>query len=65
MFGTDKDEETRKLEEDEERARRREKEKVIWDGHTSSKAATLDKFQNSGNMDDQIAAIHKAAGLKK
>lgn len=65
MFGTDQDEETRKLQEDEERAKRREKEKVIWDGHTSSKAATLDKFQHSSNLDDQIAAIHKAAGLNK
>ena len=42
---------------------RREREKVVWDGHTASKANTMDKFATSSNIDEQIAAIHRAKGL--
>jgi len=35
----------------------------VWDGHTNSKAATLEKFQTNINFDDQINAIHRAHGL--
>lgn len=59
----DADEEKRKQEEEEENAQRREREKAVWDGHTASKANTLDKFQSNVNFDEQIAAIHKAHGL--
>jgi splicing factor 3A subunit 1 len=59
LFGTAEEEERRKQQEDEERAARRAKEAIIWDGHTASKAATLETFQKSFNLDDQIAAIQK------
>ncbi|KAI0708966.1 Pre-mRNA splicing factor PRP21 like protein-domain-containing protein [Earliella scabrosa] len=63
VFGGSADEEKRKKEEEEERLRRREREKVVWDGHTASKANTLDKFSMNSNIDEQIAAIHRAKGL--
>ena len=63
IFGAEEDEERRKKEEEEERLKRREREKVVWDGHTASKANTLDKFSTNVNFDEQIAAIHRAKGL--
>ena len=36
---------------------------VVWDGHTASKANTLDKFSTNVNFDEQIAAIRRAKGL--
>jgi splicing factor 3A subunit 1 len=63
IFGAEADEERRKKEEEEERVSRREREKVVWDGHTASKANTLDKFSTNVNFDEQIAAIHRAKGL--
>ncbi|CAE6520816.1 unnamed protein product [Rhizoctonia solani] len=60
IFGAEAEEEARKKEVAEEQARRREREKVVWDGHTASKAGTLDKFQSNANLEEQIAAIHKA-----
>lgn len=59
LFGTAEEEDERKKREDEERAARRAKEAIIWDGHTASKASTLDTFQKSFNLDEQIAAIHR------
>ena len=63
IFGTETDEERRKREEAVEREKRKEREKVVWDGHTASKANTLDKFSTNVNFDEQIAAIHRAKGL--
>lgn len=63
LFGTDETEERRKKEEEEELARRKEKEKLIWDGHISSSTGTMDKYQTNVNLDEQIAAIHRAKGL--
>lgn len=63
IFGAEADEEKRKKEEEEERLRRREREKDVWDGHTASKANTLDRYQTNSNIDEQIAAIHRAKGL--
>ncbi|TFK26425.1 hypothetical protein FA15DRAFT_667517 [Coprinopsis marcescibilis] len=63
IFGSETDEERRKREEEEERLRRKEREKNVWDGHTASKANTLDKFSTNVNFDEQIAAIHRAHGL--
>ncbi|TFK55258.1 hypothetical protein OE88DRAFT_1622827 [Heliocybe sulcata] len=63
IFGAEEDEERRKREEEEERQRRRAREKVVWDGHTASKASTQDKFSTNVNFDEQIAAIHRAKGL--
>jgi splicing factor 3A subunit 1 len=63
MFGTDTEEDLRKRQEDEERQKRKEREKIIWDGHTASKVATVEKFQTGSNLDLQIEAIHRAKGL--
>ncbi|KAF8201506.1 Pre-mRNA splicing factor PRP21 like protein-domain-containing protein [Pholiota molesta] len=63
IFGTETDEERRKREEAVEREKRKEREKVVWDGHTSSKANTLDKFSTNVNTDEQIASIHRRKGL--
>ncbi|GLB35327.1 putative pre-mRNA splicing factor PRP21 like protein [Lyophyllum shimeji] len=63
IFGAEADEERRKREEAELREKRKEREKVVWDGHTASKANTLDKFSTNVNFDEQIAAIHRAKGL--
>ncbi|KAI5123285.1 hypothetical protein M0805_009306 [Coniferiporia weirii] len=63
IFGTEADEEKRRKEEQAELERRKEREKVVWDGHTASKDKTLDKFQTNVNFEEQIAAIHRAKGL--
>ena len=63
IFGAEADEERRKVEEEEERLKRKEREKVAWDGHTATKANTLDKFSTNVNFDEQITAIHRAKGL--
>jgi splicing factor 3A subunit 1 len=63
IFGAEADEERRKIEEEEERLRRKEREKVVWDGHTATKANTLDKFSTNVNFEEQIRAIHRAKGL--
>jgi splicing factor 3A subunit 1 len=63
LFGTDETDERRRKEEEEELARRKEKEKVVWDGHIATKVGTMDKYQTNVNLDEQIAAIHRAKGL--
>ena len=66
IFGTETDEERRKREEEEEQEWRKEREKVVWEGHTThtaTKAGTLDKYSTNVNFDEQIAAIHRAKGL--
>lgn len=65
MFGSNEDEQARKIREEEERQQRKEREKKGWDGHTASKVSTLDKFQQNANFDEQIAAIHRAKGLSQ
>ena len=37
-----------------EKEKRKEREKVVWDGHTASKANTLNKFSTNVNFDKQI-----------
>ncbi|KAE9386995.1 hypothetical protein BT96DRAFT_1081688, partial [Gymnopus androsaceus JB14] len=63
IFGAEVDEERRKREEEEEQEKWKEREKVVWDGHTASKANTLDKFSKNINFDKQIAATHRSKGL--
>ena len=36
---------------------------VVWDGHTVTKAGTLDKYLTNVNFNKQIAAIHYAKEL--
>lgn len=63
MFGAEETEELRRKEEEAELARRKEREKVVWDGHTASKVGTMDKYQTNVNLEEQIAAIHRSKGL--
>ncbi|TRM61735.1 Pre-mRNA splicing factor PRP21 like protein-domain-containing protein [Schizophyllum amplum] len=63
IFGAEADEEKRKKEEEEEKVRRKEREKVVWDGHTASMARTVDAYSTNVNFEEQIAAIHRAKGL--
>lgn len=57
------DDERRKQLEQEERIRKREREKIVWDGHTASAISTAERFQSGANLDEQIAALHRAKGL--
>ena len=54
IFGTETDEERRKREEAMEKEKRKEREKVVWDGHTASKANTCDKFSTNVNFNEQM-----------
>lgn len=64
MFGDDEsDEAARKRIEAENEVRRKEREKIAWDGYTATKEGTVNKFQNNVNFDEQIASIWKAKGL--
>lgn len=64
IFSTTQEEEERKKKQaEEERIRKREREKAVWDGHTASALTVSERFQANVNLDDQIAALHKAKGL--
>ncbi|ORX36927.1 Pre-mRNA splicing factor PRP21 like protein-domain-containing protein [Kockovaella imperatae] len=63
LFGDDMDEEARKQKEKEDKARRKEREKLGWDGHISSAQKTTDTFQSQFNLDDQIKKIHSRSGV--
>ncbi|KZT59751.1 hypothetical protein CALCODRAFT_493254, partial [Calocera cornea HHB12733] len=63
IFGAAEDEVARRAEEEAEKARAREREKIVWDGHTASKESTAGKFQSNVNFEEQIAAIHRSKGL--
>lgn len=63
LFGTAADEEARKKQEAEERAARKAKETLGWDGHISSKESTVEQYQQKQNLDLQIASIHQRNGL--
>jgi splicing factor 3A subunit 1 len=62
IFGATEDEK-RKMAEEEAQQKLREREKVAWDGHASSRDVTADRFQSGVRLDEQIAALHKAKGL--
>jgi splicing factor 3A subunit 1 len=63
IFGDEEAEAKRKRAEEEDRLKRREREKIVWDGHTATKVGTMDKYSTNVNFEEQIAAIHKAKGL--
>jgi len=64
IFGSDEVEIGKKIEEDAEKAKQAEKEKVIWDGHIASiGSATRQAQQGSMSIDEQIAAIYRRKGL--
>lgn len=60
---TQEDEARRRKAEEEEALRKRERETNVWDGYTSSAISTAERFQSGANLDQQIAALHKAKGL--
>ncbi|KIO22357.1 hypothetical protein M407DRAFT_245207, partial [Tulasnella calospora MUT 4182] len=59
------DEVKRKQLEVEAEAKRKEREKIAWDGYTATKEGTVNKFQSNVNFDEQIASIWKAKGLAR
>ncbi|KAK9894582.1 hypothetical protein P389DRAFT_197871 [Cystobasidium minutum MCA 4210] len=64
IFATTQEEEARRRKAEEEEAlRKRERETNVWDGYTSSALSTAERFQSGANLDQQIAALHKAKGL--
>ncbi|WWC61631.1 uncharacterized protein I303_104215 [Kwoniella dejecticola CBS 10117] len=63
LFGDDLDEAQRKARDEEEKQKRREREKIIWDGHTASAAKTTETFQSAYRVEDQIKSIHERIGL--
>lgn len=63
LFGTAEDEERRKREEAEERAARKAKEQIVYDGHLASKTRTQEAFQQKYSLEDQIEGIRQRAGL--
>jgi len=63
IFGDDMDEATRKQREEEANRLRKEREKIVWDGHTASAAKTTDTFQTQFTLDEQIKKMHSNIGL--
>jgi len=63
IFGDEEAEAKRRRAEEDDRLKRREREKIVWDGHTATKVGTMDKYSTNVNFEEQIAAIHKAKGL--
>ena len=63
LFGDDLDEEARRKRDEEDKAKRKEREKIIWDGHIASAQKTSDTFQSQFNLEDQIKKMHSRIGL--
>jgi len=64
IFGSEEVEIGKKIEEDAEKAKQAEKEKVIWDGHIASIGSATRQAQQGGmSIDEQIAAIYRRKGL--
>jgi splicing factor 3A subunit 1 len=63
LFGDESDEAARKQREEEALRARKEREKIIWDGHTNSAQKTADTFQTQFTLDEQIKKMHSQMGL--
>ncbi|RIB04404.1 Pre-mRNA splicing factor PRP21 like protein [Gigaspora rosea] len=63
IFGNEETEIGRKIGEEEEKKKRIEKEKVVWDGHTASINMATQRAAAGVSIDEQIAAIHRSKGL--
>jgi splicing factor 3A subunit 1 len=63
LFGDEVDEAERKRREEEANKKRKEREKIVWDGHTNSAQKTTDTFQAQFSLDDQIKKMHDRFGL--
>lgn len=55
--------EKKRAEEEALKRKAREREAVVWDGHVASGETTVNRFQASANIDNQIRALHQAHGL--
>ncbi|GJN90047.1 hypothetical protein Rhopal_003045-T1 [Rhodotorula paludigena] len=47
----------------EQAAKSRAREKNVWDGHAASKETITMQYQQTANLDEQIAALHRSKGL--
>lgn len=47
----------------EQMAKSKAREKQVWDGHAASKDSITLRYQQTANLDEQIAALHKAKGV--
>ncbi|CAI2172378.1 10823_t:CDS:2 [Funneliformis geosporum] len=65
IFGNEETEIGRKIGEEEEKKKRIEKEKVVWDGHTASINMATQRAAAGVSIDEQIAAIHRSKGLTR
>jgi splicing factor 3A subunit 1 len=63
LFGDEVDEAERKRRDEEANKKRKERESIIWDGHTNSAQKTTDTFQAQFSLDDQINKMHARMGL--
>ena len=63
LFGDEVDEAEKKRREEDEKAKRRDREKIIWDGHLASANKTTDTFQTQFTLDEQIKKMHTRIGL--
>jgi splicing factor 3A subunit 1 len=63
LFGDEEDEETRKLREEEAARKRKEREKIVWDGHTASASRVQDTFKERFSAEDRRRKAQEAAGV--
>ena len=63
LFGDDLDEEAKRRREEDDKTKRKEREKIIWDGHLASAQKTSDTFQTQFNLEDQIKKMHNRIGV--
>lgn len=59
IFGQKAEEEARARREEEERRQAKEREKIVWDGHAASRTNTVDQYQKTINLEEQIANIQR------
>jgi splicing factor 3A subunit 1 len=64
LFGDEADEAARKRREEEANKKRKERENIVWDGHTNSAQRTTDTFQSQFSLDDQIKQMHTRLGVR-
>lgn len=62
LFGDEQDEAARKRAEEEAAKKRKDREKIIWDGHTNSADKVQSTFQTRFSAEDQARRMREAAG---
>ncbi|KAL1916397.1 uncharacterized protein VTP21DRAFT_5588 [Calcarisporiella thermophila] len=64
IFGSEDDTTIQhKLREEEERRKKIERSKVVWDGHTATINLAKERATQGVTMEDQISALHRSKGL--